>query len=939
MNERTQMGPPSLISRGPFCRSSGVWGPRTGVMAAAKKPALRKWRAKKTGTAKQEQRVSEAELLRELNASNDWMLSDDPDDGFGMEAVAAHAQRGGDEPAEPPPQQQGGKAQGSGSGKSGRGGGAGGGAPSPLDELAAAAAAAAVGGRGAPAPAWVRQLQADGFSVAARGGEVFLTRGAPAGAPPPAQPARTRAAAPAAAGRPRGGAAAGKGGPAGAAAFEVGPEFSAERWGAALARGGGRGAGARGPSAQQTFDEEDGEEEAGPPGADGAEGGEGAGPAGEGSSWWLGGAAGDAAEALLTHADAAAPPGGGGGGGAAAPPPAQQAAGEAGQRPAPQVGAALGGGAAGWQQRAAAAARVRGALQRGDSPEQLLRLAEAAYPLWAANGCRLLDMARGAPVEAPGPAEAAAMLKGAALAARRRRFKPAQMMSLARDRRVRGLAECLRVTPPRADDGAPPPAALLRRVWAAAKAYWRPPDAAAAAAAAAAVAGVPEPPPAPHPPAAVNGAAAPAGRPASQGQQQGGGGGGGDLAALVAAVKAGGATLTRPQVEAARRLLELREGARRRREAAVSSLWALSVLGGSWLFEAETEALLQVAAPSLPAWRLSGREAADVLWALANARHWTPLLPALEAAVVRAGGLRVLRPPQVAAVLWSFATLGHAPTDLLRGLAQGWAAGRGGESSPPPPLCRRRCGLRALSTGQLSAAVWSLAAMGQARSDAFGLAWAEVCRRGPALAGQKHHLVQIWQAALALRLEGGGGEVSGGEGGGEGQQQQQQQQQGQQQEGRPQQQAEGVARLLAAAEAAFVGEAAALRGKSHSSYQRGIANALTSMRVMHALEDSTTGYSVDIAIPSLRVAIEADGPSHISRTKRPPPAAAGGAAVAQPAPASVQLGATRMKARHLAAMGWAVVNVTYQEWDALGGAADKEAFLRRRIERAVAGGG
>jgi hypothetical protein len=49
--------------------------------------------------------------------------------------------------------------------------------------------------------------------------------------------------------------------------------------------------------------------------------------------------------------------------------------------------------------------------------------------------------------------------------------------------------------------------------------------------------------------------------------------------------------------------------------------------------------------------------------------------------------------------------------------------------------------------------------------------------------------------------------------------------------------------LLAAAEAAFVSEGAALRGKVHSSYQRGIANALTGMRVMHVLEDSSTGES------------------------------------------------------------------------------------------------
>lgn len=125
--------------------------------------------------------------------------------------------------------------------------------------------------------------------------------------------------------------------------------------------------------------------------------------------------------------------------------------------------------------------------------------------------------------------------------------------------------------------------------------------------------------------------------------------------------------------------------------------------------------------------------------------------------------------------------------------------------------------------------------MERVRSDAFRLAWAEVCRRGAALAaGQKHHLVQIWQAALAAKLEGGGGGGSGSSSGSGGSS-------GESGSGGGGSDSSGTRQLLAAAEAAFVREAAALRGQAHSSYQRAIANALTGMRVMHVLEDSSTG--------------------------------------------------------------------------------------------------
>ena len=39
----------------------------------------------------------------------------------------------------------------------------------------------------------------------------------------------------------------------------------------------------------------------------------------------------------------------------------------------------------------------------------------------------------------------------------------------------------------------------------------------------------------------------------------------------------------------------------------------------------------------------------------------------------------------------------------------------------------------------------------------------------------------------------------------------------------------------------FHSQTAALRRKVHSSYQRGLANALTRLRLMHLLEDNSTG--------------------------------------------------------------------------------------------------
>lgn len=187
---------------------------------------------------------------------------------------------------------------------------------------------------------------------------------------------------------------------------------------------------------------------------------------------------------------------------------------------------------------------------------------------------------------------------------------------------------------------------------------------------------------------------------------------------------------------------------------------------------------LQVAA--LSRWKLSPFELSDVLWALANSRHWCPLLPALEGAVMAAGGVAACTAPELITMLWSCASLSYVPTQLLAELdSKGWcvkpmselpAAQRSNSSKQagPPAAGKKQqrmqqqqqqqdgagCRLAELSSSQLSALVWSLACLQQVNSVLFKEVWVEVCKRGPGFGGDVRQLVRVHQAALAVELEG-----------------------------------------------------------------------------------------------------------------------------------------------------------------------------------------
>ncbi|GLI62461.1 hypothetical protein VaNZ11_005092, partial [Volvox africanus] len=89
------------------------------------------------------------------------------------------------------------------------------------------------------------------------------------------------------------------------------------------------------------------------------------------------------------------------------------------------------------------------ALQRLTTPQQVLDFVELSYSQWAANGYRLADMQSGKPVAAPSPAEAAHCLRALATTALRQGIGGWRCLELAAGQQAQGLAEALRVTPPR----------------------------------------------------------------------------------------------------------------------------------------------------------------------------------------------------------------------------------------------------------------------------------------------------------------------------------------------------------------------------------------------------------------------------------------------------------------------------------------------------------
>ena len=115
---------------------------------------------------------------------------------------------------------------------------------------------------------------------------------------------------------------------------------------------------------------------------------------------------------------------------------------------------------------------------------------------------------------------------------------------------------------------------------------------------------------------------------------------------------------------------------------------------------------------------------------------------------------------------------------------------------------------------------------------------------------------------------------------------------------------------------------AALREPTTTSkLQRSVWAAILGVRSGSTMEyvEPLTGYSLDLALPSSRIAIEVDGPSHfLLPDKRKPN------------------GSTLLKRRLLTAAGWRVINVPFYEWEGQKTDGERHAYLERALAWAEA---
>mmetsp|Transcript_6329 Transcript_6329/g.18180 ORF Transcript_6329/g.18180 Transcript_6329/m.18180 type:complete len:525 (-) Transcript_6329:251-1825(-) len=505
--------------------------------------------------------------------------------------------------------------------------------------------------------------------------------------------------------------------------------------------------------------------------------------------------------------------------------------------------------------------------QQSRGLEDILDACERIWPEWADNGCRMLNLQDGTPVRGPKKAEAAAALGVAAESAlnlqsgRERMFK-------ARDRRMLGLIEALRV-----QEARPPPGKYeYKGGW---QQHDRPAEEDAQSsstlseAAAEREALLDSDTAVPSATAFSDTISAAAAAGATRDSSSNGSG----SAVTSAPAQKGGA----PHVTKLHPV------------AASEALLSLAAFGGPVFFQDEMEAIIQrVNLDKAEAWR--PRRIADVVYALGLSHHWTSRLPELEALLVKCGGLAALTARESASIMWGLATLGHSPSALLAEVAErGWQF--------QFPYGSRKKGFRgveALKPKQLSTLMWSLAAMEAVDSKPYADLWDEVARRGLSGMGtDAKMLMQFHQAALAAKLEGS-----------------------QERYRRPD---AAMARVLQVAEAHWTANIKPNRASRESLYEGQIAATLSSLGLFHLREDVTSGYAVDLSIPRDRVAIEADGPSHMARND-----------------GSRVLGHTAMKRRHLAKLGWKVVQIPYFEWDELIGGGAQRRYVNERLEAVTA---
>lgn len=300
-------------------------------------------------------------------------------------------------------------------------------------------------------------------------------------------------------------------------------------------------------------------------------------------------------------------------------------------------------------------------------------------------------------------------------------------------------------------------------------------------------------------------------------------------------------------------------------------VWSLAGLGGVPKYRTEMEMLLRRAEDMIS--EFTSRDLSNILWALATTKHRTEFLSSLAKRCVECG-LSTFKAKELCSAVWAFASLNYHPgREFMDSIPAGWELADGAVPS--------------FTSQQLTNCLWALAILGEHETPLFQVVWEEILRRGPSLRDNKYSLLQVHQVLLLDSPRGiDFSSMSD---------------------------SAAMSRLRDLG-SLFWEKEIVRQARQVSFYQRQVSDALGTMGLAHVEEDNVSGISVDITIPTRNLAIEVDGPSHLSRTDE------------------VVLGHTVLKQKQLRALGWDVLNIPYYEWDALLGREDKRDYLLARFD-------